>query len=62
MFKIYQRNPTLENTRIYLHTPEAIESLRAQAEAEAAKIAAIAKLAAVAFKLAKAIAPTATTS
>ncbi len=33
MFKIYQKNPTLENTRIYLHTPEAIEPLRAQAEA-----------------------------
>jgi len=34
MFKVYQRNPTLENTRIYLHTPEAIEPLKAQAEAE----------------------------
>lgn len=34
MFKVYQKNPTLENTRIYLHTPEAIESLRAQAEAD----------------------------
>jgi len=33
LFKIYQRNPTLENTRIYLHTPEAIEPLRALAEA-----------------------------
>ena len=32
LFKIYQRNPTLENTRIYLHTPEAIEPLKAQAE------------------------------
>lgn len=34
MFKVYQKNPTLENTKIYLHTPEAIESLRAQAEAD----------------------------
>ena len=34
MYKVYQRNPTLENTRIYLHTPEAIEPLRAQTEAE----------------------------
>jgi hypothetical protein len=34
MFKVYQRNPTLENTRIYLHNPEAIEPLKAQAEAE----------------------------
>jgi len=34
MFKVYQRNPTLENTRIYLHTPEAIEPLKAQAESE----------------------------
>ena len=33
LFKIYQRNPTLENTRIYLHNPEAIEPLKAQAEA-----------------------------
>jgi hypothetical protein len=33
LFKIYQRNPSLENTRIYLHTPEAIEPLRALAEA-----------------------------
>lgn len=33
LFKVYQRNPTLENTRIYLHTPEAIEPLKAQAEA-----------------------------
>ena len=33
LFKIYQRNPTLENTRIYLHTPEAIEPLKGQAEA-----------------------------
>jgi len=32
MFKVYQRNPTLENTRIYLHTPEAIEPLIAIAE------------------------------
>ena len=34
LFKVYQKNPTLENTRIYLHTPEAIEPLRAQAEAD----------------------------
>jgi hypothetical protein len=34
MFKVYKKNPTLENTRIYLHTPEAIEPLKAQAEAE----------------------------
>jgi hypothetical protein len=33
MFKIYQRNPTLENTRIYLHSLEAIEPLKALAEA-----------------------------
>jgi hypothetical protein len=39
MFKVYQRNPTLENTRIYLHTPEAIEPLRAQAEAEGYNLA-----------------------
>jgi hypothetical protein len=39
MFKVYQRNPTLENTRIYLHTPEAIEPLRAVAEANGYNIA-----------------------
>jgi hypothetical protein len=39
MFKVYQRNPTLENTRIYLHTPEAIEPLKAQAEADGYNLA-----------------------
>jgi len=31
MHKIYKRYPNLENTRIYLHIPEAIEPLRAEA-------------------------------
>jgi len=28
LYKVYQKNPTLENTRIFLHTPEAIEPMK----------------------------------
>lgn len=33
LYKVYQKNPTLENTRIFLHTPEAIEQLKPLAKA-----------------------------
>jgi hypothetical protein len=33
LYKIYEKKPTLENTKIFLHIPEAIESLRPLAEA-----------------------------